>query len=1180
MSASVEESIRFFFLSLEKIHGHVLISHALGYITCAGPAGISQAELEDVLSCDDEVLDDVYQWWTPPSRRLPPLLWARARNDIGEYLVEKGTADNSGARVYSWYHRQFREVAEKMYLSSLSSVDSAHGGGAQVGQDQNSIRRARHRLLAMYFGDKLYEGVAHTTAKSVNPNIIHNRGVRAMRLLLHDGAMSECSSHGGYDSFFNRPCLQKPIANTRRLMHQVYHECRAGMISALKGSIGSLDFIIAKSVFGGLAHLLRVDLVDVLAMLGEAQTAADSLTCSSDDITYVRQILRFIQRHIGDCEISGMSWAQVARDEPENEVHVKCALSAFREKYDSRASKEDTPSFFFEACESSALRMSSWCKATSISPCCMTLEGTCEYIFNLSLALDDSMIISVGRGESNCSVVEMWSTSNGEKIRRLSDVFFFSTSANGQVAAFCNTDSDPEEDMVYSTPQSRISVFHLASWRLLFSVRVNIKLFQSSQDSLLLNGSGSVLLVLKKNSFFGGGDSDEVMLWNIESKQMIGIIRTSIPFHSFSPLTHRSGELVVLAGPDKYTMRGYRFVGPSINDTPLPHTWEFTPGNNGNSLRNASFSDDEALLSVDKDGVMYILNSGNGELKAIIPFGGLSTLHAPRQRLFVCKQQRNVKKCDIICFSISGFIDSIGKECLEEAQCSMLSNHMGNTDGVPLDTLQDGRDRVVGLVATHTRHIVTTDYELDVRYMLVSPDGRLLLVGTTTVLMGWNIDTGILCVSWSGSFYSSLVVTKDMTIISSSENLLNFWEDSRLLLGNDSSVYQEQHWESSYRTWQICTQDGRAQLIAILSEDIACPHVDALVLDAPSSSDDAGNYTNHSYMYSAVNGESLKCNVGLNIYSLETGQQLHSICVPQLSNSRNDMVIDSQLSRLYISGADSVTYDDCVIIYDLQAALSRYQHSENPSSDYVMEVFPCPSRDTKDCPVLALSGNDGVLAVGVGHSILLFDTSRSPLKPRITLQGHISFIEDIYVSFDGLVVVSTAGGQDPKKTVRGQGDYFRTQFIVWEGKTGAIARTGTSRSAGGNIALTSCGDFMARYTYERLVVVEQSRSGERVWTLREGLRSVRVGCWLAWACKDSLLIGAFENNAVHFWDMRSGDLKRTVMAGSGVHVGVVECRGKDTDKHTDTHKNKSAVDSDALIYARGLGLQVWAVAHI
>ena len=50
--------------------------------------GVTEAELEDILSCDDDVLNDVYMYWTPPIRRLPPLLLVRIRKDLSQYLGE------------------------------------------------------------------------------------------------------------------------------------------------------------------------------------------------------------------------------------------------------------------------------------------------------------------------------------------------------------------------------------------------------------------------------------------------------------------------------------------------------------------------------------------------------------------------------------------------------------------------------------------------------------------------------------------------------------------------------------------------------------------------------------------------------------------------------------------------------------------------------------------------------------------------------------------------------------------------------------------------------------------------------------------------------------------------------------------------------------------------------------
>ncbi|GCC41101.1 hypothetical protein chiPu_0025253, partial [Chiloscyllium punctatum] len=67
--------------------------------------GLSESELKEILSLDDEVLGDIYQYWSPPNKdiiRLPPLLWTRLRYDIGDYLVER-QAD--GFPVLGLYHR-------------------------------------------------------------------------------------------------------------------------------------------------------------------------------------------------------------------------------------------------------------------------------------------------------------------------------------------------------------------------------------------------------------------------------------------------------------------------------------------------------------------------------------------------------------------------------------------------------------------------------------------------------------------------------------------------------------------------------------------------------------------------------------------------------------------------------------------------------------------------------------------------------------------------------------------------------------------------------------------------------------------------------------------------------------------------------------------------------------------
>ena len=56
----------------------------------------------------------VYQYHTPPLRRLPPLIWVRIQDELDQYLI---TAGADGAQVVTWYHRQFRATARKRYMT-------------------------------------------------------------------------------------------------------------------------------------------------------------------------------------------------------------------------------------------------------------------------------------------------------------------------------------------------------------------------------------------------------------------------------------------------------------------------------------------------------------------------------------------------------------------------------------------------------------------------------------------------------------------------------------------------------------------------------------------------------------------------------------------------------------------------------------------------------------------------------------------------------------------------------------------------------------------------------------------------------------------------------------------------------------------------------------------------------
>ena len=87
----------------------------LAYLSAASH-GLSDTEMEDLLSLDDEVLQDTYLYHLPPDSsviRLPPLLWKRVSDDIREYIVQRKSGNWF---VLTWYHRQFREVAKGRFL--------------------------------------------------------------------------------------------------------------------------------------------------------------------------------------------------------------------------------------------------------------------------------------------------------------------------------------------------------------------------------------------------------------------------------------------------------------------------------------------------------------------------------------------------------------------------------------------------------------------------------------------------------------------------------------------------------------------------------------------------------------------------------------------------------------------------------------------------------------------------------------------------------------------------------------------------------------------------------------------------------------------------------------------------------------------------------------------------------
>jgi hypothetical protein len=174
LASNVMDSIMMLFERIEVQHGRLLVFHALAYIT-ASKSGLSESELEDLISLDDKVLDDVYQYHLPPVRRIPPLLWTRIRNDLPNYLSER---EADGVNVMNWYHRQFRDTARERYFKNKNNAMYFHsmiadyylgiwGGGVPKPFKYTEIQRHRFNLT-----DK--EGVADRKVPD-QPLVFYNK---------------------------------------------------------------------------------------------------------------------------------------------------------------------------------------------------------------------------------------------------------------------------------------------------------------------------------------------------------------------------------------------------------------------------------------------------------------------------------------------------------------------------------------------------------------------------------------------------------------------------------------------------------------------------------------------------------------------------------------------------------------------------------------------------------------------------------------------------------------------------------------------------------------------------------------------------------------------------------------------------------------------------------------------
>ncbi|KAJ1493084.1 hypothetical protein T484DRAFT_1769656, partial [Baffinella frigidus] len=113
---SVADAGNMFLQEVEERNGRVLVHHAMLVLLCAR-FGLSDAEMEKLLSAIPAVMEDVCQYHQPPDRKLPPLLWVRIVHDLGaDLLVYRGV---DGCNAATFLHRSLRDVAAARYSTPL-----------------------------------------------------------------------------------------------------------------------------------------------------------------------------------------------------------------------------------------------------------------------------------------------------------------------------------------------------------------------------------------------------------------------------------------------------------------------------------------------------------------------------------------------------------------------------------------------------------------------------------------------------------------------------------------------------------------------------------------------------------------------------------------------------------------------------------------------------------------------------------------------------------------------------------------------------------------------------------------------------------------------------------------------------------------------------------------------------
>ncbi len=269
---------------LQDKHGKKLVGHILKYII-ASKYGLSSTEIEDIISCNEEILgldgDNIFEWWNPPVRRLPTLLWKRLREDLGRYMVDRGV---DGVVVHNLYHRQFWETATLLFMNT-----------------PEERKKAAQHLASFFNGDFSspntvpYQYIEKNTGKEVSKS--------------EDRLISPQPLQFGEEKY-----------NRRKLAELPYHQLHSQEFARLHSSLFSFEFIQAKCCAGRLEELQE----DYSLAMSFSLTNDNAFDEENKQINSFKRFINRVSHLLREYPIAVL---QLALNEPNTSPIYKAAMS-------------------------------------------------------------------------------------------------------------------------------------------------------------------------------------------------------------------------------------------------------------------------------------------------------------------------------------------------------------------------------------------------------------------------------------------------------------------------------------------------------------------------------------------------------------------------------------------------------------------------------------------------------------------------------------------------------------------------------------------------------------------------------------------------------------------------------------------------------------------------------------